>query len=159
MDWLFATGGSEVGSELDRFGIQLALIAGVALFLGALRLWRAEGTRARLVLVVGLGLFALGMGAQNLERLGLYETSYYPGWKAEMEHDLYVLDVDVVYSEEDMGHEFVGPRWWEGSVWWGQRLARLGGMVLAIMGFVLDGREALGKCSGRPGKRKGAARS
>lgn len=156
MDCFLATAGSEAGSGLARIGMQLALLGGIALFLGALRLWWADRTRPRLFLVVGLGLFAVGLAAQNLERLGLFETSYYPGWKADRGHDAYEKDGDVVYTEEDMAYAFAEPRWWEGTMWWGQRFARLLGMSIAILGFVLDGRVALAGRRGRPKKKKRA---
>jgi hypothetical protein len=160
---ILATVGSAAGSKLEDLGVQLALLAGIALFLGSLRLILAKRTRQRVLLAVGLLLFAVGFALQSMERLEVMQLDYYPGWKADMDRIFLEEDPDLEFSEDDMDVELGEPAWWEGVVWWGQRIARVLGLGLAITGFVFDGRWLLQQGQGRKAKtkptRKRAARS
>ena len=158
---ILATVGSAAGSKLEELGVQLALLAGIALFLGSLRLLLAKRTRQRALLAVGILLVAVGFTLQGMERLEVMQLDYYPGWKADMDRIFLEEDPDLEFSEDDMDVDLGESAWWEGVVWWGQRIARLLGLGLAIAGFVLDGRWLLQQGRGRERnpKRKRAARS
>ncbi|MDP7496721.1 MAG: hypothetical protein QGI77_09820, partial [Roseibacillus sp.] len=101
---------------------------------------------------ISLLAFALGLTAQSLVRLNAVELNYYPGWKADMDQILGEDHAEFEYSEDDLAIEPVGPREWEGSYWWGQRLGLFLGSLAAAGGFLLMGRETLAE---RPGPRGG----
>lgn len=71
---------SGAGAKMMELGAQFALLGGWALVFGALRLCLAGRSRQRVMLLVGLIVFALGLTAQSLGRLHLVELNYYPGW-------------------------------------------------------------------------------
>ena len=133
------------------------MVGGIALFLGALWLWKARRNRGTLTLMIGLLLFGLGQAGKSLERMALVELNYYPGWKADMEEVLGEDHADFAYSEDDLETDSGEPRWWEGFYWWGQRMGILIGVVMAGMGFVMEGRASLSGGKAKP-KRKRAVR-
>ena len=135
-----ATVGSEAGAKLYEIGIQLGLLGSVVLFLGALRLFIASRSRARTLLVAGLLLFALGQTVRTLEHLGALQLNYYPGWKEDLDETFLHLDPELEFSDDDLEVGFGTPAWWEGLVWWAQRVGRMLGLGLAGTGFFLDGR-------------------
>jgi hypothetical protein len=156
---LLGTVGSEAGAKFYEFGVQLGALAGVALFLGSVLLYRADRSRARLVLMAGLLLFAVGWALKSLEHLDVTKISYFPGWKADRDQIFLEEDPDLEFSEDDLGDGLGSPAWWEGPAWWGQRLALFIGAGLAVVGFALDGRDVLREGPRRTGKaRKRVAR-
>lgn len=153
-----ATVESEAGAKLDEIGMQLMLLGAVALFLGALRLFLSNRTRARVFLATGLLCFALGLVPETFEELGALELNYYPGWRTDLDETFLKIDPDLEFSDDDLEVGFGEPAWWEGTLWWGQRVARVLGLGLAATGFLLDGRWLL-RQKGRKAKRAGRARA
>ena len=124
MTSLLATVGGEAADRLAGLGVQLAMVATVALFLGALRLMKVRGGKAPMVLAVGTLMLAIGVTMLVLEWTGVIELIYHPAWKEDYAAaDAAMLDV---MEEEDLYIPI--PSWWEGPLWWGQRALRLVGM-------------------------------
>lgn len=151
METLLGTVESAAGARLTALGLQLALLGGVALFLGGIRLYAAERRFGRRVLVVGLGFFALGGGLRSMEGLGLLQLDYYPGWRTDFEDVLLEDHADMEFSEDDLEAGDPTPAWWEGLVWWTQRLGLVLGAGLGAVGLVADARFVLRE--GRPRSR------
>ena len=140
MGMILATVGSGASAKLSEVGMQLAMLGGVALFLGAIRLYLANRTPVRLLLLVGMLLFAVGGIFRTFEVRGVMPGKYYPGWKADMEQQLLIDHADFEYSEDDLETYDPTPAWWEGVLWWSQRLGLVLGAGLAGVGLVLEGR-------------------
>ena len=151
-EFLASEGGGAV-ARLGSFAAQLNMLAGIALFLGALRLWFANRSRARLLLMVGMLLVAVGLSTRSAVEVGLVELDYYPGWKADMDQVLGEDHATFEYSEEDMETRSGVPRGWEGPYWWGQRGGLLLGCVLALISFGLEAKQGY-----KPTRKKARAR-
>ena len=131
---------SGAGAKMMELGAQFALLGGWALVFGALRLFLAGRSRQRVMLLVGLIVFALGLTAQSLGRLHLVELNYYPGWKTDMDEVLGVDHADHAYAGDDLKAGPFEPQEWEGAYWWSQRIFLLVGALTAGAGFVFEGR-------------------
>ena len=126
-------------ARIMELGAQFALLGSWALVFGALRLWGAGRTRRRLILLVGLIVFAVGLTAQSLVRLQVVELNYFPGWETDMNEVLGVDHADHAYADDDLEAGPYEPQPWESAYWWSQRLFLLVGALAAGIGFVREG--------------------
>ena len=144
MNELFGATGGLLTQKLGELGVHLHLLGAIALFFGALRFLLAGRTISRWLLMLGAGLYSLGVTIDCLELLGLYEQRYYPGWESD----------DSVTPSDGEVLDLPRLRWWEGMLWWLARLARVVGLLAATAGFVMEGRSLLR--GGAVGKRRSA---
>ena len=126
--------------KMLELGAQFALLGGWALVCGGVRLWFAERTRRRFVLMVGLVFFALGLTAQSLLQLKIVDLNYHPGREAGMNHVPGVVHARHAYADDDPEATPGDPRGWEGGYWWGQRFFLLLGALAAGVGFLCEDR-------------------
>lgn len=148
---------SAAGSRLSGLGVQLGMLGGVVLALGALVLFLVQRNRARLVLLAGFALFAAGGSLRGLEELGVMALNYFPGWEEDVHQVLHLDHAEFEYGEDDLATDDPEPAWWEGLLWWGQRFGLVLGAGLATVGLVMEGRGCLQGSRGRSRRPGGKA--